>query len=232
LLNGTYKSTCDDTTVETGSFINGKKDGLWKNFSAKGKLIKEVNYSNGKLDGKIIQYYLNGNTKLSGEFLQSKRVGTSFDKKGKKAVFQYDYSNQKTLLTKNLPAHKDGDLKQSEYTEEWYILRSPEKEYKSKTQPLGGYAFANYILTNIIDVPIDIWDTFLYGKYSINNKISNTSEVVFDMNVKTNNDANKIDYVFLIVTNPPEKIKKVEYSSLQLELLDMKIHEALNCMPP
>jgi len=121
LLNGTYKRTCDDTIVETGSFVNGKKDGLWKSFSAKGNLIKEVNYLNGKLDGKIIQYYLNGKTKLSGEFLQSKRVGTwtyftdknktilegkfdsnvpigiwtAFDKKGKKTVFQYDYSKQK-----------------------------------------------------------------------------------------------------------------------------------------
>lgn len=44
--------------------------------------------------------------------------------------------------------------------------------YSSKTEPLGGYTFANYMFIELVEVPENYWDTYLYQKYKVSFKIS------------------------------------------------------------
>ena len=60
---------------EIGTFVDNKKDGLWKYFNEKGFLIREENYFDGTINGRWHTFYDNGNPKIEGQYLQGKRVG-------------------------------------------------------------------------------------------------------------------------------------------------------------
>lgn len=258
-LNGTFERKCNGVLIEKGEFVNGLKNGEWITYSRKGKLIRKINYDNGLLNGKVELFYLNGKPKVSGQFEKGIKIGkwiyytekgkvlsegsyasnkpidiwTINDKKGKKPVVQYDYNSKKYLINKPTPFHKDGDIIQNENTEEWYILKSPDLKYSSKSEPLGGYGFANYLFIELVEVPENYWDTYLYQKYKVSYKITAENELSFDSELFTGDlPDNNLELTFLIMTNPTPKIKRIDHSDLQIKLLDYKIKEALSIMPP
>ena len=148
-------------------------------------------------------------------------------------VVQYDYNLKKYLLNSPTPFHKDGDIIQSGNTEEWFILKSPELKYSSKSEPLGGYAFANYMFIELVEVPENYWDTYLYQKYKVSYKITAESNLTFDSELFSGNlPDNNLELTFLIMTDPPAKLKRIEHSELQIKLIGIKIKEALSIMPP
>lgn len=259
VLNGQFERKCNGILIEKGEFVNGLKNGEWITYSRKGKLIRKLNYANGLLHGKVELFYVNGKPKVNGQFENGNKNGkwtyytekgmvlsegsydsnkpidtwTINDKKGKKPVVQYDFSSKKFLLNSPTPFHKDGDIIQNENTEEWYILKSPDLKYSSKSEPLGGYAFANYMFIELVEVPVNFWDTYLYQKYKVSYKISADNNLTFESQLFTGSlPDNNLELTFLIMTNPPSKLKKIEYSDLQMKLIDLKIKEALNLMPP
>lgn len=259
VLNGQFERKCNGILIEKGEFVNGLKNGEWITYSRKGKLIRKLNYANGLLHGKVELFYVNGKPKVNGQFENGNKNGkwtyytekgmvlsegsydsnkpidtwTINDKKGKKPVVQYDFSSKKFLLNSPTPFHKDGDIIQNENTEEWYILKSPDLKYSSKSEPLGGYAFANYMFIELVEVPVNFWDTYLYQKYKVLYKISADNNLTFESQLFTGSlPDNNLELTFLIMTNPPSKLKKIEYSDLQMKLIDLKIKEALNLMPP
>ncbi len=258
-LNGQFERKCNGTLIEKGEFINGFKNGEWITYSRKGKLVRKLNYDNGLLSGKVELYYVNGKPKVTGQFEKGNKIGkwtyytdkgmiltegsydsnkpidtwTVNDKKGKKPVVQYDFNSKKYILNSPTPLHKDGDIIQNENTEEWYILKSPDLKYSSKSEPLGGYAFANYMFIELVEVPENYWDTYLYQKYKVSYKITADNNVTFDSHLFSGNlPDNNLEFTFLIMTNPPSKLKRIEHSDLQIKLIDLKIKEALNLMPP
>lgn len=259
VLNGQFERKCNGILIEKGEFVNGLKNGEWITYSRKGKLIRKLNYANGLLHGKVELFYVNGKPKVNGQFENGNKNGkwtyftekgmvlsegsydsnkpidtwTINDKKGKKPVVQYDFSSKKFLLNSPTPFHKDGDIIQNENTEEWYILKSPDLKYSSKSEPLGGYDFANYMFIELVEVPENFWDTYLYQKYKVSYKISADNNLTFESQLFTGSlPDNNLELTFLIMTNPPSKLKKIEYSDLQIKLIDLKIKEALNLMPP
>lgn len=258
-LNGQFESKCNGVLIEKGEFVNGLKNGGWITYSRKGKLIRNLNYDNGLLQGKVELFYLNGTPKLNGQFEKGNKIGkwtyytdkgmvlaegsydfnkpidtwTVNDKKGKKSVVQYDFNSKKYLLNSPTPFHKDGNIIQNENTGEWYILKSPGLRYSSKSEPLGGYIFANYMFAELVEVPEKYWDTYLYQKYKVSYKITVDNKVTFNSQLyKGELPDNNLELTFLIMTDPPSKLKKIEHSDLQIKLIDLKIKEALSLLPP
>ncbi len=258
-LNGQYERKCDGILIEKGEFINGVKNGEWVTYSRKGKLIRKLNYDKGLLDGKVELFYVNGKPKVTGQFEKGNKIGkwtyytdkgkilsegnynnnkpidtwSINNKKGKKPVVQYDFNSNKYLINKSTPFYKDGDIIQNENTEEWYILKSPDLKYSSKSEPLGGYEFANFMFIELVEIPVNYWDTYLYQKYKLFYKITSDNELTFDCQLFTGDlPDDSLELTFLIVTNPKPKIKRIDHSDLQIKLLNFKIKEALGLMPP
>ena len=57
-----------------GEYLNGKRNGIGKEYYIKGKIKYEGEYLNGEYNGKGIEYFQNGNIKFEGEFLNGKKV--------------------------------------------------------------------------------------------------------------------------------------------------------------
>lgn len=259
VLNGNYERTYSGKLIEKGEFINGVKNGEWITYSKKGSLIRKYNYVNGALNGKVELYYLDGKPKLIGEFENGNKIGkwtyytnkgkvriegeyesnkpigiwTLNDKKGKKAVTQYDFDKHLYLINNSADFLKDNSIVQNGNTEEFYILRYPQKNYYSKSEPLGGFDFANNMFIDLVEVPVNYWDTFVYNKYKINVSLQddNSARMKFEV-LKGDEPDNQNEFTFLILTNPPAKIKNIKHSQFEKELLDFKIKEALSIMPP
>lgn len=258
-LHGQFERKCNGILIEKGEFVNGLKNGEWITYSRKGKLIRKVNYDNGLLNGNVELFYVTGQPKVTGQFEKGNKISKWIyftdkgkilsegnfdknkpidtwiinDKKGKKPVVQYDFNSKKYLINNPTPFHKDGDIIQNENTEEWYIIKSPDLKYSSKSEPLGGYNFANYMFIELIEVPENYWDTYLYQKYKVSYKITPDNELTFKSQLFTGKlPDNNLELTFLIMTNPTPKIKKIDHSALQISLLDYKIKETLNIMPP
>lgn len=259
VLNGQFESKCNGVLIEKGEFVNGLKNGEWVTYSRKGKLIRKFNYDNGLLQGKVELFYINGKPKVTGQFEKGNKIGkwtyftnkgnilsegsydsnkptgiwTINDSKGKNPVVRYDYNAKKYLLNKPVPFYKDGGIIQNENTEEWYILKSPDIKYSSKSEPLGGYAFANYMFIELVEVPVNFWDTYLYQKYKVSYKITADNNVTFESQLYMGNlPDNNLELTFLIMTDPASKLKRIEHSDLQIKLINLKIKEALSLMPP
>lgn len=103
----------DDQIVESGSYKNGRKEGLWTKYYPNGSKQSEIIYKSGRPDGKFKLYYENGNVEeegswvnrlYSGSFKRYYEDGTieqekTFDGNGKaKGKVTYYYPNgQKEL---------------------------------------------------------------------------------------------------------------------------------------
>ena len=258
-LNGKYERKCNGVLIEKGEFINGLKNGEWITYSRNGKLIRRLNYDNGLLNGNVELYYVNGNQKVTGQFEKGNKVGkwtyytekgkilsegsfnnnkpidtwTIYDKKGKKPVVQYDYSTSTYINKSTASFHNPGDIVQNGNTEEWYILNYPNRKSNTKTEPLGGYQFANDMFVELVEVPLDYWDTYIHYEYIATYDISKDNGVTLKIEpIKMGEGNNLPSYPFVIITNPDSMIKKIEHTYLSIKLLEWKIKEALSLMPP
>jgi hypothetical protein len=258
-LEGNFERICNNQVVETGGFKNGEKNGQWITYSKKGALIRKVNYTDGKLNGSVELYYLSSQPKLIANFINGKKDGkwtyftkkgnvfiegefsldkpinvwTIKDDKGKKILIQYDYTNLKYLVNNPANFHSDNAILKNENSEEYYILKYPKRVQKEGTQPIGGFYFASDIFVELVEIPLDYWDTYMNYKYKATFKVGTDNSSLLSI-AKINDhmpDSTPI-YPFIISTNPDSKIKKIEHSQLSIKLLDNKIFEALSFMPP
>jgi len=245
--------------IEKGEFINGEKVGEWITYNKTGKLTGKINYKNGLPDGKAELFYLNGKRKLIASFEDGKKEGTweyftekgklfmsglyksgkpsgiwtINDYKGKKNVVVFDYSTNKYILNNPYGFHKDNSIVQNINTEEWYILRIPTRAINEKSAPLGGFIFAGDLFIEMVEVPLDYWDTYVQYDYKAQFTIGEDNSTTFKLTDSDGkNSEDKPGFPFLIITNPESKIKKIEHSKLSKDLLNYKIKEALNFMPP
>ena len=259
ILEGTFTRVCNGKVIETGNFKNGVKNGEWTTFSKKGTLIRKVNYTAGVLNGKVELYYLNKQPKLLANFVDGKKDGkwtyftkkgktfvdgefnlgkpinlwTIKDDKGKKILVQYDYTNLKYLVNSPSSFHNDNAILQNENSEEYYILKYPTRVVKGGTQPMGGFAFASDIFVELVEVPLDYWDTYMNYKYKATFKVdADNSNSLSIMKISDHMSDSTPIFPFIVNTNPDSKIKKIEHSPLSIKLLDYKLFEALSFMPP
>lgn len=257
--DGKFERIFKDKIVETGSFKNGKKDGEWITYSPKGTVIRKINYTNGLLNGSSEIFYGDGKKKLSASFNEGKQNGkwtyftangkifiegnynngkpldiwTIYDKKGKSPSVQYDFTNGSYLLNNPVVLHKDNKIFKSDNTGEYYILRYPERREVNGTAPLGGFMLSSDLLVDLVEIPVDYWDSYISYDYFIRYNVSgeNISSFQIDRKPNLNNYGFPI-YPFLVSTDPESQLIKKEHTELSKKLLDSKINEAVSFLPP
>ena len=99
--NGIIKESIGNKLVFEGYYLNGKKNGVCKEFYKNGKLKFNGNYSNGKRNGKGSEFHDNGELKFKGEYLNGKKWnGTLYSingsdhfeiKKGRGNIKEFNY---------------------------------------------------------------------------------------------------------------------------------------------
>lgn len=258
-LNGAYKRTCKGVILEQGSFINGNKDGNWKSWSKTGKLIKDINYINGVLSGKYELYYFSGKKKFIGTFSNGLKEGVwtfynekekviktglyeggvpkgiwkVYDFKGKKEVVVYNYDDNSFIKNEeNIEYLEKEAIIQNDNSEEWYIRHRYKNPTKSEITPIEGYKLSNDFYTILIEIPYNIWDTYIQNDFTTNVSFKNNeiSQIQID-----SIDAIGEDYpiyTFLISTNDKDKLTEVDHSKITRKLLEYQILENLWLMGP
>jgi hypothetical protein len=98
---------------------------------------------------------------------------------------------------------------------------------------MGGYSFANYLFNDLVEVPENYWDTYIYQKYKVSYKIAADNQLSFDSERFTGDfPDDHSELTFLIMTDPVAKLTRFKHSDVQAKLIDLKIKEALSLMPP
>ncbi len=260
-LNGSYQRICNKKLIEQGRFIDGKKDGVWKTWSKKGNPAREFNYSNGVLHGNVrIFYPATGKKKLEGTFVNGKKSGVwnyyndknaliktgkyengvpsgiwkVYDWNGKKELFVYDFDNKK-YLKQSAPTQYFAKtaILQNDNTEEWYILNRTEQENTASLTPMEGYILANDFYINLVEIPVDVWETYLQHDLittiNIQNNEISSIQMIKDEDFK---DLIQPSLTLFAITNDADKLSKVKHSKETFQLLEYKVAEALWLMGP
>jgi antitoxin component YwqK of YwqJK toxin-antitoxin module len=64
-----------EAVVEEGSYVDDRKEGLWKKYYTNGKLNSEITYTMDRPDGPYAVYYDNGKLEEKGTWLRNKNTG-------------------------------------------------------------------------------------------------------------------------------------------------------------
>jgi hypothetical protein len=259
-LQGNYERICKKKIIEKGSYNKGVKTGEWLSYSSKGQLIRRINYLDGKLNGNSEFYYPSGKIKLKasfinnykqgvwqyfteegkiyleGEYSQNKPINTWIikDLKGSEILVKYDFTTSTYEVDKKIEYHKSWDIIQNDNNGLYSIMLYPDRENTEGTYPLGGYLFANDLLMELIQVPIDFWDTYLAIGYQLTVNIEKDNAYTIsakEIKPEEVNDDRDI-FTYILKTNDAKKLDRVEHSDLSKQLLEQKINETLNFMPP
>lgn len=259
-LDGLFVRKCEGILVERGRFAEGVKDGVWITYSIKGNLIRRMQYKNGVIDGRVELFYPNGKSKLNAEFDMGKKTGKweyyndngkviltgsykdnvpvdiwkIFDSKGKSVKTEYDYTTGFYTKQEEVQFHKDRDIIQNDNSEGWYVLKYPIRTNYTTTAPLGGFLMASDIFVDLVEIPIDFWDTFISYKYKATFTVSaedNSSSFELAKIDEMMSDKTPT-FPFLIITSTEVELSEVKHSDFANQLLDFKIQEALLFMPP
>jgi antitoxin component YwqK of YwqJK toxin-antitoxin module len=258
-LNGTYKRVCNGIVIEQGLFLNGNKDGNWKSWSKTGKLIKNINYSNGKLIGTFQLFYLNGKKKFTGSFNNGMKDGVwsyfnnkekviktglyengtprgiwkIYDFKGKNELIVYNYDDSSYISnSEDVLYFEPNAIIQNENSEEWFIRHQFNKHEKNKIKPIEGFLLSNDFYTNLIEIPYEIWDTYFQHDLTTEVTFNNKEISTIQIDTSITNDIVKPTYTFLISTNSEDKLSKVEHTEFTKKLLEHKLIETLWLMGP
>lgn len=77
LLDGQFKKICDDgILIEQGSYLNGIKSGVWKNWNRKGDLLSIISYKQGLKHG-FYKFYANASIIEEGNYKRNKKHSRS-----------------------------------------------------------------------------------------------------------------------------------------------------------
>jgi hypothetical protein len=259
-INGQYQLTCSSNQIIAGQYVNGLKSGKWTTKTAKGTVIKNAEYVDGKLNGKYELFHFSGKPKLVASFLNGHQDGnwqyfnekgkiikngkyqsgspvgtwTIFDKGGKKALATYDFDNKNSSNSNLPPYFKNGGIERDDQSGEWYIIYYPERDPQSEVQPFGGYALACDFFLKHLTIPTTMMDTYTNFNFRVTLKVENNS-------VKSLSSA-YIDRVaynpklptlpFIVSTNPPAKLNRIDHNRKSIDLLRENIEEVTMLMGP
>ena len=259
-LEGAYELICKDKQIVSGSYSNGLKSGKWITKTPKGTIIKNVEYVEGKLHGKYELFYYNGTPKLSGNFVNGQEDGLwqYFNEKGKSiksGSYQLgkpvdiwvitDKSGKKPLATYNMatvpltntevPSYlKRGGIERDDQSGEWYIKAPIAVNPQSAVQPLGGYDLSRDLFFRYLPIPSTVMDTYINFNFQVRlevegNRVKNIqAKLTDDIDFKYRQPS----YPFMVSTNPPGKLKRVQHSKRSINQLEEDIEDAIRVMGP
>jgi hypothetical protein len=254
---GKYSLNCNDIVVEEGNYTSGLRSGNWITRNVEGQIIINANYKNDVLDGIYEQFHFKGIPKLSAQFDDGIPVGNwsyynekgkiikegqynngqptgkwkIYDKKGKKIIAEYDFDNSKY----NTVSHSDryfnkGGIARDDQSGEWMVLYFPSRDISSEIEPFGGYMLIGDIFLDYLNIPLMFMNTYTHNEYlakvEINNGIAKSIEVL------ERGDGSKFEPTlpslpFIVETNSPGKLTRVEHSDESIKLLKNRIKDGI-----
>jgi len=254
--NGKYTRICNNKVIETGTFLNGEKDGEWKSYSTEGTLIKVIHYSNGVLNGDLIFNYNNGKKKLSGSFStglkngpwafytdesklqwdatynQGKPIGITnvYDRKGKKAVISFNFDTDSYIKNNpNFSLHdEEPSVAQESTSGGWYVLLVPESNGNNDGQKNTD----SQLFMSMLEIPSEYFNTYFKGQYNIHLSFENYGVKTVSVERAMPTQENIPVFAFPVMTNDPDQLTRIEPQEFSLFLLDSKIKETLSLVQP
>lgn len=258
--NGKYARICDNKVIETGTFLNGVKDGEWKSYSTEGTLIKVIHYSNGVLDGDVLFNYSSGKKKLLGSFSKGLKNGNwsfysqkeklqwdltynqglptgnaqVYDRKGKNVVISFNYDTDSYSKNDTHFSLFDDKMETIEdaSSKEWFILLIPEIDEVSAKLALNQENTDSQLLLSMIEIPTEYFNTYFKAQYDVSMSFQDYGLKNIEIVRVTEADDNNPNFAFLALTNDPDKLHKIEPQEFSLMLLDTKIKEAFSMIQP
>jgi len=254
-VDGQFKLTCKDNVVMKGQYNNGLRSGRWTTKTVKGAVIKNAEYVDGKLDGQYELFDYEGNPKLVasfknglpdgvwkyfnekgkiikiGKYEEGKPMGTwsVFDKNGKKEIVTYNFDDANSSNTIAPPYHNKMKIERDDQSGEWFIIYYPERNPVSDVQPLGGYPLACDLFIKYMTIPSVMMNTYTNFDFNVHlvvekNSLQSVSSTYEDQ-IRYNSALPALP--FIVSTNPPAKLKKVEHDKHTMELLRQSIEETV-----
>jgi hypothetical protein len=250
-----YKVVSNGIEVELGQFLSGKRVGFWQSKSSKGTVIRKANYTDGKLNGKYELFHFNGKQKLiaefkngiplgkwtyynskgkiikEGMFSDGKPIGNwkIMDQKGKKTYAEYDFNSKAELISPNTNQYfQKGGIIRDDQSGQWLVLYLPNRAINVKTKPLGGYILASDLFVDYFNIPTILMDAYTHFEFNTTVKLDN--EVASIISVDLLKNIEKFDVTshslpFMVDTNPPSKLSRIEHSDATINFLKDQIAE-------
>lgn len=123
MFNGNYQHFKNNKLKEEGTYLKGRKDGLYKEYYSDGiKVKREAPYTTGKLNGVEKKYYTDGKTESEKGYAMSVEEGVEH---------QYDYESGRLTTDRN---YKGGRLDGNQTT---YITSNIGDFVQTATYELG-----------------------------------------------------------------------------------------------
>lgn len=251
LKNGEYRLMSKSNLIETGNYVNDEKDGLWIVNNTNGVLISEINYSKGKLNGDFKQYYYDGKQKIIAKFVNNEPIGEwkYFNKKGKviklgkyengkavgnwkvfkdngkKIIAEYDFKNNKNIISNNSEKEKDSYLPRDDESGEYIIIYYPERANLKTNKPIEGFLKSSFSFVDLFNVPLVLMNTYTSYEFKAFVNIENGLLKIRELKYynRTRFDSSKPSLPFIAQTNSPKNLHKIEHS----EFLKSKVKERL-----
>lgn len=259
-LNGDFQRKCNGKVVIQGQFNNGIKNGQWITWSKNGNVIRKFTYNNGVIDGKIELYYSSGAKKVVGEFINGRQDGnwTYYNKTGKiikigsfmngvpigvwkiynfdgkKELVVYDFDTAKYILNKSKESLFEPDaVFQNDNSSEWWIRHVHNSGYtEANSKPFEGYRLISDMNVLLMEIPLEIWETYTSYSLQASLKFNGKSLVDVDIQFIEGHAENCPEIGFFATTNEAAKLTNVEHPNLTKILLSYNIEEAVWLMGP
>lgn len=259
-LDGDFQRSCNGIVLIEGKFNNGEKDGLWITKSKNGNVIRKFIYKNGVIDGKVEVYYSSGAPKLAGEFKNGKKEGSwvyynekgkiikagkfengvpvgvwkLFDLKGKKELVVYDFEKSKYIIKRDEQSlFEPAQVLQNDNSAEWWIRHTHDSDNsKFLSKPFEGYRLTSDMHVLLMEIPLEIWETYLSYKLQANlkfdGKVLTDIEVIF-----VEGHVDKVPEIGLFATtNEASKLTDLNHQKITKQLLTHNLEEAIWLMGP
>lgn len=255
LTGETYKVVSNGVDVESGQFEKGKRTGSWLSKNSKGTIIRNANYEDGKLHGSYKLFHFDGRPKLEadfqngspsgqwtyynakgkvikqGSFSNGKPSGTwrIMDKKGKKPFAEYNFDSKLETISPNGNQYfKKGGMIRDDQSGEWMVLYLPRRDIKVKTQPLGGYLLSSDLFVDYFNLPTILMNTYAHFEFNTTVKLDNGVAAI--VSVELLEDKQKFDITshslpFMVETNSPGKLSKIQHSDAAINFLKDQLAE-------
>ena len=259
IKNGEYILSCYNSLVEKGNYKNGKKDGVWTVKNEKGKIVSKIEFSDGKLNGNYELFTYDGNPKLKAKFIDNQPKGEwkyfnekgriikqgvyengkpkgtwkVYDKKGKKVIAEYDFDNNKSLISTKAKI-KNSYLPRDDESGEYIIIYYPNRKHLTNNTPFEGNIVSNKEFIDLLNVPFVLMNTFTKYDFKITAKINEGNLIIENIDYSQNVDYNStvVSFPYIAQTNSPNKIKKISHSDFTISKMKERIFETLMVLGP
>ncbi len=260
VVEGAYELISNNIVIEKGIYNDGVKDGIWIVNNVKGNLISKIEYSNGILNGEYKLFYFDGQPKLSakfennlpdgewsyfskkgkiikhGNYEKGKAVGIwkVFKNNGKKIIAEYDFNNEKSIITNDNAKAKESYLPRDDESGEYIIIYYPDRDNLNNNKPIEGLFKSSIQFVDLFNVPLPLMNTYTTFEYKVNAEIINGVLKINNLNYfdKMSFKSSIPSFPFIAQTNSLKNLYKINHTDFLKKRVKDRIFETLMIMGP